>query len=225
MRIRKWDELPKWMQIPEVEKYYAYLEKKRFSLRIKRLFDIFLSLILLLVLSPLLILISILVVIDSRGGAFFRQKRVTAYGKVFMIHKFRTMKKGAESEGSILARDFDDRITRTGRVLRKYRLDELPQLIDVLRGDMSFVGPRPQSVRFVKHFSREARAVFLLPAGITSETTLQYMDEGKLLKDAVDIDEAYIRDILPEKMSIQLDEMMHFSLLHDLKAMLHTIHL
>ncbi len=225
MRIRDWDSLPEWMQIPEVEKYYNYIRRKRFSLIFKRCFDIVFSAFLLLILSPVMLIISGMIVLDSRGGVFFRQKRVTSYGRVFRIHKFRTMKKGAESEGSILARDEDDRITRVGRMMRKYRLDELPQLIDVLRGDMSFVGPRPQSVRFVKHFSREARAVFLMPAGITSETTLNYMDEGSLLKDADDIDEAYIRDILPEKMDRQLDELMHFSLMNDLKTMLHTLHL
>ena len=216
MKIRKWEYLPKWMQIPEVEQYYNYIKKKKFSLCLKRCFDLFFSVLLLIILSPVFLIIALMIVLDSR---------VTSYGRVFNIHKFRTMKKGAESEGSILARDEDDRITRVGRMLRKYRLDELPQLIDVLRGDMSFVGPRPQSVRFVKHFSREARAVFLMPAGITSETTLNYMDEGSLLKDADDIDDAYIRDILPEKMDRQLDELMHFSLMNDLKTMLHTLHL
>ena len=110
-------------------------------------------------------------------------------------------------------------------MLRKYRLDELPQLIDVLKGDMSFVGPRPQSVRFVKHFSREARAVFLVPAGITSETTLKYMDEGSMLKETSDIDEAYIRDILPDKMKLQLEEIKSFGLIHDIRTMLHTVRL
>lgn len=225
MMIRKWDSLPEWMQIPEVEKYYKYLRKKRCSLVLKRLFDVMLSVLLLIVSAPVMLMIAIMVLFDSRGGIFFRQKRVTSYGRIFRIHKFRTMRKGAESEGSILARDEDERVTKLGRWLRKYRLDELPQLIDVLAGNMSFVGPRPQSVEFVKHFSREARAVFLLPAGITSETTLGYLDEGSMLKDAGDIDEAYIREILPEKMERQLDEMMHFSMLNDIKAIMHTIHL
>ena len=139
------------------------------------------------------------------------------------IHKFRTMQKGAEEEGSIIARDEDDRITRVGRMLRRCRLDELPQLIDVLKGDMSFVGPRPQSVVFVKHFSKDARAVFLVPAGITSETTLQYMNEGELLAGAEDIDEAYIEKVLPEKMRLQLEEIKNFSLLHDLKTLFKTV--
>ncbi len=225
MRIRSWEELPEWMKISEVEEYYRIIRKKRISFAVKRIFDVFLSALLLVILSPVFIAISFMILLDSRGGIFFRQARVTTYGKIFRIHKFRTMKKGAESAGSILARDEDERITRVGRVLRKYRLDELPQLIDVLKGDMSFVGPRPQSVCFVKHFSREARAVFLVPAGITSETTLKYMDEGSMLKETSDIDEAYIRDILPDKMKLQLEEIKSFGLIHDIRTMLHTVRL
>ncbi len=223
MKFRKWEELPKWMQTPEVEEYYRVLKKKNIQLKVKRLFDVIFSALLLLITLPVFLVISIMIVVDSRGGIFFRQKRVTTYGKVFRIHKFRTMQKGAEEEGSIIARDEDDRITRVGRMLRRCRLDELPQLIDVLRGDMSFVGPRPQSVVFVKHFSKDARAVFLVPAGITSETTLQYMNEGELLAGAEDIDEAYIEKVLPEKMRLQLEEIKNFSLLHDLKTLFKTV--
>lgn len=223
MKFRKWEALPEWMKTPEVEEYYKVLKKKKIQLKVKRLFDIFFSALLLLITLPVFLVISSMIVVDSRGGIFFRQKRVTSYGRVFKIHKFRTMQRGAEEEGSIIARDEDDRITRVGKMLRKYRLDELPQLIDVLKGDMSFVGPRPQSVVFVKHYSKAARAVFLMPAGITSETTLKYMNEGELLAGAEDIDAAYIEKILPEKMRLQLEEIRSFSLVHDLKALIHTV--
>ncbi|SEG11342.1 Sugar transferase involved in LPS biosynthesis (colanic, teichoic acid) [Eubacterium ruminantium] len=223
MKFRDWKYLPLWMQIPEVKEYYDILKYKKIQLRLKRLFDIILSAFAILLLIPVFFIISCAIVIDSRGGIFFRQERVTTYGRVFRIHKFRTMYKGAETEGSILAKDKDSRVTKVGAFLRAHRLDELPQLFDVLKGDMSFVGPRPQSVYFVKHFNREARAVFLMPAGITSETTLKYLHEGEMLKDEEDIDDAYIRKILPEKMKMQLEEMSRFSIINDIKAIKNTI--
>lgn len=223
MVFRKWENLPSWMKTPEVKVYYDKLKKKKKALYIKRAFDIFLSAMLILITFPIFIVISLMIFLDSGGKIIFRQKRVTAYGKVFRIHKFRTMKRGSESEGSIIAKDEDERITRVGKKLRKYRLDELPQLFDVFLGDMSFVGPRPQSVEFVKHFDKASRAVFLMPAGITSETTLNFLNEGEMLKGAEDIDDAYIKEILPVKMNMQLEEISKFSMINDLKTMIHTL--
>ena len=189
----------------------------------KRLFDVIMSVFLLILFTPLITIISILIMRDSKGPVFYRQERVTAYGKRFRIHKFRTMVDHADRMGTSVTTDHDSRITKVGKVLRKYRLDELPQLIDVLKGDMSFVGTRPEATEYVKHYTKEMRATLLMPAGITSRTSIEYKDEAKLLENAENADEVYIKQILPEKMKLNLEELENFSIIGDIKIMIKTV--
>jgi lipopolysaccharide/colanic/teichoic acid biosynthesis glycosyltransferase len=203
MRLVKWEKLPQEMQTEEVRKYYDILRKKRFGLFFKRMFDIFVSFIMLLILSPMFIILAIAIKIDSRGPVFYRQLRVTQYGKRFRIFKFRTMVQNAD-KGSQVTVNNDSRITRVGKLIRKCRLDEISQLIDVLRGTMTFVGTRPEAVKYVEHYTPEMMATLLLPAGITSEASIRYKDEDTLLDGAEDTDKVYIEQVLPEKMKIKL---------------------
>lgn len=143
MILRKWEDLPAEMQIPEVKVYYDILQKRKLSLVLKRLFDITVSSLMLLFLSPLFLILAIAIKLDSKGPVFYRQTRVTQYGEEFRIFKFRSMVTDAD-KGSLLTVGGDSRITRTGKFIRKYKLDELSQLIDVLRGTMTFVGTRPE---------------------------------------------------------------------------------
>lgn len=223
MEWRTFDELPKGMRHPEIEHYYGILEKRRQALLIKRCFDVFFSAFLLGLLAVPMLVIGLLIITDSRGGAFYRQVRVTQYGKRFRIHKFRTMRQDADRTGSAVTVSDDPRITRIGAFLRKYRLDELPQLIDVLEGNMSFVGTRPEVPRYVKKYTREMRATLLLPAGITSEASIRYKDEAELLDGAGDPDEVYVKKILPEKMRYNLQEIEHFGILRELRTMFETV--
>lgn len=221
--LRDWDELPKYMRTKEVRPYYESLQKKTRSLVLKRYFDLSVSSVMLLILSPVMITVAILIVTDSKGGVFFRQERVTQYGRKFRIHKFRTMVADAEKIGSGVTVKDDARITKVGAVLRKYRIDEFPQLIDVWQGNMTFVGTRPESPRFVKKYSKEMMATLLLPAGITSEASIRYKDEAKLLENADDADEVYAREVLPEKMKYNLESIQKFSFLREIKTMFKTV--
>ena len=221
--LKKWDDLPEGMKCPEVRVYYEILSRKRGSMLFKRGFDFLLALLMLIVLAIPMLIIALLIVKDSKGGVFYRQERVTSYGKVFRIHKFRTMVMGADRIGTQVTVANDSRITRIGAFLRKYRLDELPQLIDVLVGDMSFVGTRPESTFYVGKYTKEMMATLLLPAGITSEASIRYKDEAKLLTDATDVDAIYISKILPAKMEYNLESIRQFGLLKDLKTMFRTV--
>ncbi len=225
MKLRDWEGLPKSMQTKEVRRYYQILSNKKVSIAAKRIFDIFLAGILIILLSPLMLVISVLIAVDSKGGVFFHQIRVTAYGKKFYIHKFRTMVKDADKKGVQVTINDDVRITKTGRWLRKTRLDELPQLINVLNGDMSFVGTRPEAVKYVKKYSNEMSATLLLPAGITSEASIRYKDEAKLLNtvNVNDVDKIYLKEILPQKMEYNLESLSKFSFLGDIKTMFRTV--
>lgn len=223
MAWRKWEDLPKGMQKPEVREYYDILAKKQLNLKLKRVFDITVASILLVILSPLMIVISILIKRDSEGPVFYRQERVTTYGKKFRIHKFRTMVANADQIGSAVTVNGDSRITKVGDFLRKYRLDELPQLIDVLNGDMSFVGTRPESTKYVKKYTPEMRATLLLPAGITSEASIGYKDEAELLNSAEDVDKVYVEEVLPRKMKTNLQSIREFSFIGEIKTMFRTI--
>lgn len=223
MRWRKWEELPENMQTEEVREYYQILACKKGSLLLKRVFDIILAGILLVLFSPVMLLISILIIVDSPGEIFFRQERVTVYGKIFQIHKFRTMTKGAEKAGTQVTVDGDRRITRVGKLLRGCRLDELPQLFDVLSGNMSFVGTRPEVLKYVDQYTDEMRATLLLPAGITSQASIRYKDEAKLLAGADDVDAVYVEKILPEKMRYNLDSIRNFSFWEDIVTMFQTV--
>ena len=192
MRWREWNELPKGLRVPEVREYYDILLKKKFSLRMKRCFDVVVAAVMLVCLSPIMLMIALAIALDSPGGVFYRQERVTQYGKIFRIHKFRTMVSNADKIGSQVTVENDQRITKIGSVLRKYRLDEMPQLVDILEGNMSFVGTRPETKKYVKTYTPEMRATLLLPAGITSEASIRYKDEAKLLEVGDDVDLVYV---------------------------------
>lgn len=221
--IREWKDLPKYMQTKEVRPYYECLRKRKLSLVLKRGFDFAAATLLLLVLSPLLIGISVAVAVNSKGGVFFRQERVTQYGRRFRIFKFRTMVADAENLGSQVTVSHDIRVTRVGSVLRKYRLDELPQLINIILGEMSFVGTRPEVPRFVQAYSSEMMATLLLPAGVTSEASIQYKDENQLLEAAENVDEVYIKQVLPGKMEYNLKSVKQFGVIRELGTIIKTV--
>ena len=221
--MKKWEELPKEFQNKEVEYYYTILYAKKRDLLIKRMFDIIVAGILLVLLCPVILLIAIAIKIDSKGSAVFSQTRVTSLGKKFRIFKFRTMVENAEALGTKVTVQGDSRITKVGRILRKYRMDELLQLINVLKGDMTFVGTRPEVEKYVRHYTNEMKATLLLPAGITSLASIKYKDEDKLLRNAQNIDEVYITQILPEKMKYNLKAIEEFSFWSDIKTMFQTV--
>ena len=222
--LKKWDNLPDFMRTEEVRPYYNILRQHQFSLLLKRLFDILIAIVLVVVLSIPMIIIAIMIKIDSDGPVMFRQERVTTYGKHFRIHKFRTMVNNADKLGSGVTIENDSRITKVGQKLRNLRLDELPQLFDVLSGNMSFVGIRPESVKYVEQYKPEYYATLLLPAGITSEASIQYKDEAEMLVNAEDIENIYLNKILPQKMAVNLNNISRFSLFNDFSTMLKTIY-
>ncbi len=219
---KKWEDLPRFMQTEEVRPYYEVLRRKRLSLAAKRGADFILAVVMLIVLLPVMVGISIAIVMDSRGGVFFRQERVTQYGRKFRILKFRTMVANAEKLGAEVTVADDRRVTKIGKILRRYRLDELPQLINILLGDMSFCGTRPEIPRFVREYTKEMLATLLLPAGVTSEACIKYKDEERLLESAESADEIYIRRILPGKMKYNLESIRDFGLLKEFKTIAKT---
>ncbi|VYT02904.1 UDP-N-acetylgalactosamine-undecaprenyl-phosphate N-acetylgalactosaminephosphotransferase [Anaerococcus vaginalis] len=221
--LKKWDDLPLEMRKDEILSYYKILKKKQVSLFLKRIFDIIMSLILIIILFPLLIILAILIKRDSKGEIVYKSTRITQYNKEFQIYKFRTMVKDADKIGSQVTVGNDNRITKIGKTLRKYRLDEIPQLFNILKGDMSFVGTRPESPYYVKHYTNEMYATLLLKAGVTSETSIEYKDEANLLRDETDTDKIYIEKILPEKMKYNLKSVRDFSLAKDIKTMIKTV--
>lgn len=221
--LREWERLPKYMRTEAVRPYYDCLKKKKTSLLLKRAFDLIAAILLFILLLPLLVIISILIIFDSKGGVFFRQERITQYGRKFKIFKFRTMTAGADRLGTQVTVKNDSRITRIGQVLRKYRLDELPQLLNIILGDMSFCGTRPESTYYVKKYNPEMFATLLLPAGVTSEASIRYKDEAVLLEQAEDVDEVYVKQILPGKMKYNLESIRKFSLLRELRTLFRTV--
>ena len=222
MKLKKWDDLPESFKNDQVKVYYEILEEKTFSLIIKRLFDIVLSFLLLLLLSPLILVLAIWIKLDSKGEVFFRQERVTQYGEIFRIFKFRTMVKDANKIGSQVTVSNDSRITKVGRFIRKVRLDEIPQLINVFTGDMTFVGTRPEVKKYVDAYTPDMMATLLLPAGITSEASINYKDEEKILTENKNVDETYVNIILPEKMKYNLESIKKESFLYDISIMFKT---
>lgn len=223
MRLINWDNIPDDMKNESVKKYYDLLYKKRFSLFAKRIFDIIAAILIFTILSPLFVILSITIKIDSRGPVMFRQVRVTQYGKRFKIFKFRTMIVNAEKSGSQVTTKNDSRVTKIGKVLRKCRLDEIPQLFNIILGDMSFVGTRPEVVKYVEKYTDEMMATLLLPAGVTSETSIKYKDEELLLATDTDADETYVNKVLPEKMKYNLRSLREFSFLGEIKTMVRTV--
>lgn len=211
------------MKTPEVKPYWESLNKKRGQLALKRAFDIGASVALLVPLSIPMGVIAIMIKRDSEGPVFYRQERVTQYGKHFRIHKFRTMVSNADQIGSAVTVGNDSRITKVGAKLRGLRLDELPQLFDVISGDMSFVGTRPEAVKYVEQYLPEYNATLLLPAGITSEASIRYKDEDKLLNEAEDVDQVYISQVLPEKMRWNLNSINYFAILREMATLIKTV--
>lgn len=221
--LKKWEELPHKMQTNAVRPYWESLNNKKGQLIIKRCIDLSLSAAGLAVMSAPMLAVALYIKMDSPGPVFFRQERVTSYGKHFRIHKFRTMAADAERDGSAVTAADDKRITRAGAFLRRTKIDELPQLIDVFSGNMSLVGTRPEAQRYVEHYKPEYMATLLLPAGITSETSIRFLKEEEMLRGAEDLDEYYISTILPEKMKSNLSELEKFSIMNDFKTIIHTL--
>ena len=222
MKIVEWEELPAEMQSDAVRKYYDILKKKKASVFFKRMFDLFVSVFLLILFSPLYLILAIAIKIDSPGPVFYRQERVTQYGKRFRIHKFRTMVQNAD-KGSQLTVNNDNRITRVGKIIRNCRLDEFAQLIDVIQGTVTLVGVRPESPKFVAAYTDEMMATLLLPAGVTSLASIYYKDEAKLLEGFDDTDKVYIEKILPGKMYYNLKGIEQFNFWGDIKIMFMTV--
>lgn len=221
--LRKWEELPEFMRTPEVRPYWEILNKKRGQLVLKRIFDIAAALILLILLAIPMAVIAVLIRKDSEGPVFYRQERVTTYGRHFRIHKFRTMVSNADKIGTAVTVGNDSRITRVGAKLRGYRMDELPQVLDVLQGTMSFVGTRPEAVKYVEQYRPEWNATLLMPAGITSEASIRYKDEDRLLSAADDVDKVYIEQVLPAKMVWNLESIERFRFLREILTMFRTV--
>ena len=222
MKIIDWEQLPKEMKTEEVKKYYDLLSKRKASLFFKRLFDIIVSSVMLVVLSPVFALLAIAIKLDSSGPVFYRQIRVTQYNKNFRIFKFRSMIQDAD-KGSLVTVNGDDRITKVGRFVRKFRLDELCQLIDVWRGTMTFVGTRPEVPKYTAQYTAEMMATLLLPAGVTSLASVYYKDEAELLDATEDTDKVYIEAILPAKMYYNLKSIENFGFFEDIKIMFMTV--
>lgn len=223
MRMISWEKLPPQMQTEAVKPYYEILQKKQISLIFKRLFDIVVSLIMLLILSPVFLILAIAIKLDTEGPVFYRQVRVTQYGKEFRIFKFRTMVNNADKIGSQVTVGGDSRITRVGKVIRECRLDEIGQLLNILGGSMTFVGTRPEVPKYVEKYTPEMWATLLLPAGVTSEASIRYKDEAALLDAAEDVDTTYIQDVLPGKMKYNLRSIQEYSFFKDIETMFQTV--
>ncbi len=223
--LKKWDKLPEEFKTEEVKYYYDIIKKRKFSLFLKRAFDIVVSLIMLAIALPFFIILAVLIKIDSKGPVFYRQERVTKYNKTFRIFKFRTMVNNADKIGEAITGKNDMRITRVGKIIRKLRIDELSQLIDVLRGTMSFVGTRPEVRKYVDCYTPEMYATLLLPAGVTSLASIKFKDEDEILEEYKDedVDKVYVEKILPEKMKYNLKAIEEFSFFKEIGLMFKTV--
>ena len=223
MILKKWEQLPEQLRTDAVRPYYEHLKKKQGSLVLKRIFDIFVSAVMLIILSPVFLVLAVAIKLDSPGPVFFRQERVTQYGKHFRIFKFRSMVNNADKIGTQVTVGNDSRITRMGKLIRKCRLDELCQLIDVFRGTMTFVGTRPEVPKYVAAYTPEMQATLLLPAGVTSLASIMYKDEDELLAGAEDVEKTYTQQVLPDKMRYNLEAIEKFSFFGDIKLMFMTV--
>ncbi|MCC6385665.1 MAG: sugar transferase [Bacteroidia bacterium] len=190
---------------------------------LKRTFDFLTSLVLLILFSPLLLLISVLISVDSRGKVFFIQQRVGLNNIEFGIIKFRTMHSGAEAKGQLTVSHRDPRITRIGYFLRKYKFDELPQLVNVLKGDMSLVGPRPEVRKYVDFYQKEQLKVLSVRPGITDYASIEYADENERLAASLNPEQEYIESIMPAKLQINLRYIEEQSFLTDLRILFLTL--
>ncbi len=222
MKLIDWEQLPEDMKNDDVRVYYDILQNKKCALFIKRAFDICASLFLLVVLSPVFLVTAVAIKIESPGPVLYRQVRKTQYGRDFRIHKFRSMYENSDRDHLLTMRN-DSRVTRVGAFIRKFKIDEFGQLIDVLNGDMTFVGVRPQVQKYVDFYTDEMKATLLLPAGITSLASIYYRNENDLLESAEDADALYLAEILPDKMKYNLLGIRNLSLFYDLKIIVMTV--
>ena len=223
MILIDWEKLPPEFQVEQVRPYYDILKKKNASLICKRIVDIVVSALMLLILSPVFLILAIAIKLDSPGPVFYRQVRVTQYGKQFRIFKFRSMVSNADKIGTQVTVGNDSRVTRMGKLIRKCRLDEISQLIDVFRGTMTFVGTRPEVPKYVEAYTPEMMATLLLPAGVTSLASIMYKDEAELLDKSENVDKTYIEEVLPDKMQYNLKAIKNFSFWGDVKVMFDTV--
>lgn len=223
MILKEWEQLPEQLRTDAVRPYYEHLKKKQASLVLKRIFDVFVSAVMLIILAPVFLVLAVAIKLDSPGPVFFRQERVTQYGKHFHIFKFRSMVDKADQMGTPVTVGNDKRITRMGKLIRKCRLDELCQLIDVFRGTMTFVGTRPEVPKYVAAYTPEMQATLLLPAGVTSLASIMYKDEDELLAGAEDVEKTYTQQVLPDKMRYNLEAIEKFSFFGDIKLMFMTV--
>ncbi len=218
-----YEEIPMFMKNEIVAKYHKMLMRKKYILFFKRVFDLIFSLIMAIILFPVLITTCIIIKCDSPGKVIFKQKRIAQCGKVFDIFKFRTMVEDAEKIGTQVTTGDDPRITRCGKWLRKYRIDELPQIFNIIRGELSFVGPRPEVQKYVLQYTDEMLATLLIPAGVTSLASIIYKDESKMLENANNPDEVYVKEVLPQKMKYNIEYIEKISIAYDIKIILKTI--
>lgn len=211
----------------EVQDAKLYLIKKKKDLILKLIFDKVLALILLILFSPIFFILGVMIKLEDKGPVFYRQERVTKNGKIFKIYKFRTMVLNADKIGSLVTTENDSRITKIGSVIRKYRLDEIPQLLNIIEGDMSFVGARPEVLKYVQNYTDEMKVSLLLPAGVTSRSSIEFKDEEilikKFTKSGLTVDQAYIEKILPRKMQRNTEYIYNFNFFDDLKIMVSTV--
>lgn len=223
----QWEDLPENMKRDAVRPYYNLLANRKNAIAGKRIMDVFLSLILTVLFSPIMLVIALAIKAEDGGPVFYRQERITAYGRKFRIIKFRTMVADADKRGPLITGKSDDRITKMGHKLRKCRLDELPQLLNILAGDMSFVGTRPEVERYVNCYTDEMMATLLLPAGVTSTASIAYKDEdtvmARYLEKGESVDDVYVNRILPKKMRYNLSYLKHAGIVEDLKIMVKTV--
>ena len=226
MILLPFDKLPRKLQCDEVKKYYDILDKKRPSLVMKRVMDIILSLIMIVLLILPMAVIAIIIKLTSKGPVLYKQVRVTTNNRRFKIWKFRTMTVGADQKGALVTSANDNRVTGIGKTLRKFRLDELPQVFHVLSGKMSFVGTRPEVVKYVERYTPEMMATLLMPAGITSLASIRFKDEDAMIGDVSDPDEVdriYVEEILPKKMRYNLKYLYRFGFRRDIYLMVSTV--
>lgn len=221
--LKAWKELPEFMQNEGVKIYYDILANRKVHLLFKRIFDLVVASILLILCAPIMLILAIAIKVNSRGPVFFRQVRITQYGQEFKIFKFRTMVVDAEKIGTQVTVGNDPRITKVGHLIRKTRLDEIPQLFNVLKGEMSFVGTRPEVPKYVNQYQPEMMATLLMPAGITSKASIEFKDEEKILSGVDDVDKVYVEEVLPIKMIYNVAYIKKFTAWSDVKLMMDTV--
>ena len=221
--LRQWEDIPEFMKNEKVKEYYDILNKRRFQLKVKRIFDVIMSFVLILLLSPVFLGIAIWIRLDSSGPVFYKQERITQYGRKFQIFKFRTMVDNADQRGTLITLRNDTRITKAGEKIRKLRIDEIPQLFNIFIGDMSFVGTRPEVGKYVATYTDEMKATLLLLAGVTSEASIKYKDEDELLQNTENADEVYVKEVLPRKMKWNLKAIEEFGIFREICIMIKTV--